>query len=142
MKKLVWLAVSVLMVLSLVLAACGPAATPSAPSTPTTPTAPTAPTAPTPTTQEKTAVTAPPVPSRAGQEVVVSSEKPQYGGTLVLTQSANVLNWNDGQTVSWNFIYDTLHGGNWISGAAGGYGKNETDWTGSYELNRARIFSR
>ena len=70
-KKVLWMVVSGLMALSLVMAACGPAATTTTPTTPTTATTPTTPTTPIvePTQQ-------PPV--------TPTGEKPKYGGTLTL----------------------------------------------------------
>jgi len=76
-KKILWLAVSSLMALSLIVAACGPAAAPGEPTTPTTPTTPTAPT--TPTTE------------KPQQEVVKPTEvKPKYGGTLYLALTSDI----------------------------------------------------
>ncbi|MBI4188102.1 MAG: ABC transporter substrate-binding protein [Chloroflexi bacterium] len=65
-RKYLWLSLTCVMVLSLVLASCAPAAAPMAPTAPTTPTAPTAPTVP----------TAPVTPAAP------AVEKPKYGGTV------------------------------------------------------------
>ncbi|MEK7353176.1 MAG: ABC transporter substrate-binding protein, partial [Chloroflexota bacterium] len=75
-----WLVVSGLMALSLVMAACAPAATPTVPATPTTPATPAAPTAPT------TPVREPP----QKEAVAPAPDKPKYGGTLTIISGANI----------------------------------------------------
>ncbi|MEK7354759.1 MAG: ABC transporter substrate-binding protein, partial [Chloroflexota bacterium] len=81
-RKILWLAAIGLMALSLVMAACGPAATPTTPTAPTTPTTPTTPTAPTtPTT---------PVEEKVQKEAIApAAEVPQYGGTLNVAVTTN-----------------------------------------------------
>ena len=73
-RNTLWLAVNGLMVLSLLIAACGPAATPTTPTAPTTPAATTTPSAPGEAPTQKEAVKA-------------LSEKPKYGGTLTIAQT-------------------------------------------------------
>ena len=75
-KKILWTVVSGLMALSLVIAACGPAATPTTPTTPTTSTTPTTPTKPGEEPTQKEAVK--PV-----------EEKPKYGGVFYLGLGAD-----------------------------------------------------
>ena len=106
-----WLCVSLLMVLSLILASCGP----SEPTTPTTPTTPTSPTTPTTPTQPSTPA---------------ESEKPQYGGTFTF-----VFGEPFGFDPAFNFMMECksifltneeLLMGDWAKGPAG---TGETDWT-------------
>lgn len=127
MSRKIFLAlVSSLMVLSLVVSACGPAPSvekPAAPVEQEKPAVPTAPAAPT-----------KPVTEPAQKEAVKpAAETPRYGGTLVLTQAGNMADWTQGHTVSWNFIFDTIFGGDWTKGTAGGYGTGESDWTSNYD---------
>ncbi|MEK7353222.1 MAG: ABC transporter substrate-binding protein, partial [Chloroflexota bacterium] len=119
-KKVFWLVVSGLMVISLVMAACAPAATPTtptpAPATPTTPTAPTTPTTP---AQERP------------QKEAVSPEAPNYGGTLTLAQNTDVTLWDPSRNITgltMSLIQQELFQGDWAKGPAGGYGTSETDW--------------
>lgn len=120
-NKILWL-VSGLMALSLVLAACVPAAptppaTPTAPTTPTTPTTPTAPTAPaTPVEKEK---------------AKPSGGVPKYGGTLMLAVTNDTTTWDPARVVT-NVVIELTNEqafeGDWAKGPAGGYGTKETDW--------------
>ena len=81
-KKILWMVVSGLMALSLVMAACGPATTPTTPASPTPPAAPTTP--------------AKPGEEPTQKEAVASiAEAPKYGGTLYLT-GADVTSWSSG----------------------------------------------
>lgn len=126
-RKVLLLAVSGIMALSLVLAACQPPAAPTQPTTPTTPAAPTAPTTPaTPTT---------PTQEKARQEAVKpAAEKPKYGGTLYLVQSGDITGWDDivtrGATPGTVFriTNEAPWAGDWAKGPAGGYGTNEAFW--------------
>ncbi|MBI2850068.1 MAG: ABC transporter substrate-binding protein [Chloroflexi bacterium] len=120
-KSILWLVVSGLMALSLVLAACGPTATPTAPTTPTTPTTPTAPTTPTTPTQEK--------PQQ--EAVKPAPEGPKYGGTLTFAQNGDQSDWRPERNITGRIIgalYQQLWEGDWSRGPAGGYGTNEVDW--------------
>ena len=80
-KKTIFMTVSVFMALSLVMAACAPAATPVTPTAPATPAIPATPTPATPTT---------PAVEKPKQEAV-SSDKPQYGGTINLLQTTDLV---------------------------------------------------
>ncbi|MBI2851227.1 MAG: ABC transporter substrate-binding protein [Chloroflexi bacterium] len=127
MKKLLWLAVSILMVMSLVLAACGTAVTPTPPTTPATPTTPTAPTTPTTPTG--------PVTEKPQQEAVKpAAVAPKYGGTLTLARTTDITNWNPitelGVLVPWQLINERTWEGDWAKGPAG---TNETDWGFYYD---------
>ena len=121
MRKILWLVVSGLMMLSLLMAACGPAApaTPTTPSTPTIPVAPTTPTTPT-TPVEKEAIK--PAP-----------EVPKYGGEVRLPQATDITDFDfltttAGQTPTNPLTNQELWAGDWAKGPAGGYGTKETSW--------------
>ena len=122
-KKILWAAVSSLMSLSLILAACGPASAPTPPTAPSVPTSPATPTTP----------AAPTTPSTPTAPTPPTAETPKYGGTLILSQATDPTNWTEGQLVSFNFLYDAIFGGDWTKGAAGGYGTSESDWTSNYD---------
>ena len=82
-RMTLWLVVNGLMVLSLLIAACGPAATPTTPTATTTPTTPTAPISPTKPVQEKQ----PQQPTLIAS-AIRAAEKPKYGGTLTIVKGA------------------------------------------------------
>src|SRR3990170_5364294 len=84
-KRILWLVVSCLMALSLVIAACGPAATPTTPTAPSTPTEPT-PTAPTTPTTEK--------PQQ--EAVKPAGDVPKYGGTVTYRIGSDPTNFDSG----------------------------------------------
>ena len=85
-RKILWLVVSGLMALSLVIAACGPAATPTTPTAPVTPALPATPT--TPTT---------PVTEKPQKEVVAPApEAPKYGGALTYSQIMDTIYFDEG----------------------------------------------
>ena len=122
-KKILWLVVSVLMALSLVLAACGPASAPVTPGKPVAPSAPAAPKAPaTPVTE-----------SPQKEAVAPASDVPKYGGTLNLN-SAGPRDWEWDHSTSWGTMYDPLWGGDWAKGPAGGFGSKESDYTNNYDI--------
>lgn len=123
-RKILWVAVSSLIVMSLVIAACGPAA---APSTPTTPAAPITPAAPaTPVTPVA------PTPEKPKQEAAKpAAETPKYGGTLTLAQAGDQTNFDPSRVVTSaiiNLTHQEFWAGDWARGIAGGYGTKETDW--------------
>lgn len=130
-NKTLWLAITGIMMLSLIMAACGPAATtPTTPGTPATPVTPTTPTTPT-----------APVTEKPQQEAVTPiSDAPKYGGTLRLALGADITGWDD--VVSRGFVAgpvftltnETPWAGDWAKGNAGGYGTKETDWVGWYDV--------
>ncbi|MEK7354347.1 MAG: hypothetical protein AABZ77_07575, partial [Chloroflexota bacterium] len=102
-----------LMVLSLVMAACGPAATPT---TPTTPTTPITPTTPTPTT---------PVEEKPQKEAVApAADVPKYGGSITYRLPSDPTNFDSGTKNSGgaliNSVYEQYMGPDWLRGPAGG----------------------
>ncbi|OGO22386.1 MAG: hypothetical protein A2Z28_02440 [Chloroflexi bacterium RBG_16_51_9] len=115
-KRILWLVVGSLMALSLVMAACGPAAAPTAPTTP--------------------AETTPTTPAKLGEEptqkevVKPSAEVPKYGGTLVFN-GGDISTWDPSRVVTSaviNLTHQELWAGDWARGIAGGFGTKETDW--------------
>ena len=114
-KKILWAVVSTLMVLSLAIAACGQAATPATPSTPATPAAPATPTKPV----APAAPTAPAV--EKPQQEAVSSDRPQYGGTINLLQTTDLLVFDPafGSPVTFPLTNEHLTEGDWSKGPAG-----------------------
>lgn len=136
-KRILWLLVSGLMALSLVMAACAPAATPISPTTPTAPTAPTTPSSP----PTPTAPTTPPKPAEEPtqkESVAPTVEVPKYGGTLTLAQSGDPVRFTtieaSQSTINEALVNEELWGGDWTKGIAGGYGTKEADWVGSSNL--------
>ncbi len=133
MKKLLWLAVSVLMVLSLVLAACGQATTPPTPSTPTAPTAQSTPnTPPTP---------AQPTQEKPQQEAVKpAADTPKYGGTLTLAIVNDITRWdgviNLGVGAVYQLTNEAIWQGDWSKGPAG---TGQTDWMGFYDRFEMKV---
>lgn len=128
-KRILWVVVSGLMVLSLVAASCGPAAVPPAPATPAATTTPAIPqtqqTLPTP------AAPAAPTKERPQQETVKSvPEAPKYGGWYQLAAGDDPTIWDekDGQSRQLShmyLVYSFLLTGDWTKGPAG---TNENDW--------------
>ena len=113
-KSLAGLLVIAVMVLSLIMAACG---SPSA------------------TTTTTTAVTtsAPPqtATSTAPSTTAVSANKPQYGGTISLaiaSEGSRSDLFGLGHYAMINLAFNRLWDGDWTKGPAGGYGTGETDW--------------
>ena len=96
MKKVIWIVVSALMVLTTLIAACAPAATPTTPSAPTSP-------APTPSQVTPTATNTPNPPTQEQPQTgsASASNKPQYGGTLRLVLNADMTNFDDVVTVGY-----------------------------------------
>lgn len=94
-----------------------------------------------PTAQETTkppgtTTTKPPVTTTTAK-----STAPQYGGVLRLTLSADITWGWDGVVTSfavpgatYGITNDPLWWGDWAKGPAGGYGTNDTDWGGHYDL--------
>src|SRR3990172_2370819 len=130
MSKVIWLAVSVLMALSLALAACPPAAPPPTTPVTTTPVTPTTP-----------ATTTPPTEEKPQKEVVApAADTPKYGGTLRVALTADITGFDD--VVTRGFVSgptltvsnEALWEGDWAKGPAGGYGTKETDWIGWYDV--------
>lgn len=115
MRKIFWLIVSSLMVLSLVIAACGPAATPPAPTTQETTTTPVAPSTP-------VAPTAPVTEKPQQEAVTPAAEKPQYGGLITLSQSSDTIYFDEGtnRTMSAGaYTHEELSNYDWTKGPTG-----------------------
>ena len=129
-KKGLWLVVSLFMVLSLVLAACGPAATPTTTSTPAASTAPT------------TTAPAPVSPTQQPQQEAVkpAAETPQYGGTLTLALGGDVTSWDCVIKLGVGAIFmltnEAVWQGDWARGPAG---SSETDWMGFYDRFNQKV---
>ncbi len=118
-KKIVWLLVSCLMVLSLVMASCGEAEETGGA-----------------VTQEGTGQTVTVGAEEEEEkvveeeEVVVPSGEPQYGGTITLplTADADFDLISFGATWPQEQAHQRMYDGNWAKGLAGGYGESLTDW--------------
>ncbi|MFC2057069.1 hypothetical protein ACFLTO_05855, partial [Chloroflexota bacterium] len=113
-KKIIWLFVSCLMVLSLVMASCAPAVV-----------------------EEEEEVVEEEVmeEEEVEKEVVAPTiEVPEYGGMLRLSSSRDIIDFDvvvgkPWQAQTFTLTNEELMGGDWTKGAAGGYGTKETDWT-------------
>jgi peptide/nickel transport system substrate-binding protein len=127
-KKLVWLAVSLLMVLSLVIASCGQAVE----------------------EEEEEEEEGEVVITEEEQEQeeeeeeeAVSSDMPRYGGTLILTSPGDISYFDPMDIVMGGITLDLTHqrlwDGDWAKGIAGGYGTKETDWMSSYDVRAHKI---
>ncbi len=118
-KKILWLLVSGLMVLSLVMAACAPAAVEEK-------------------EEEKAPVTEEKAPEQKVEEEVVAptGEPPKYGGILRLPYNQDIVDFDDIVTNPWRSgplsTTETLWAGDWTKGNAGGYGTKECEWTQQY----------
>lgn len=99
------------MSLSLILAACSPAA-------PTTPASPAAPAAPTPAAPSSPSA---PAVEKAQQEASPAPNKPQYGGTINLLQTTDILYFDPiiGTPVTYQLTNEHLTEGDWSKGPAG-----------------------
>ncbi len=153
-KKIIWLVVSGLMALSLVMAACAPAAKTPLPATTNTPT--------TQTTPTTLATPAAPVAEKPQQEAVVAKdnmvklmlkkldgttiekimEKPKYGGTATFAVTSDTGEFDpafgSGPAMQPPLGYSVLLGGDWTRGPAG---TNETFWGGDGNyLGRAGLY--
>lgn len=124
-RQLLWFVVSASMLLSLLVAACGPAATPptvTAPPTATPPTPPAIPTTPTVPTN--------PVEEKAQKESAPpAAEIPKYGGTITFRSATDPVNFDSGLNrrsgVLLNTVYQQYMGSDWTTGPAG---SGTTDW--------------
>lgn len=126
-RRSIWLAMSIIMVISLLLAACSPATAPAPePAAPAAPAATTAPVSP-------AAPTVPVAESPQKESVAPSTDMPKYGGTLSLAVTGP-RDWLYDHTTSWGEMYDPLIAGAWAKGPAGGYGAKESDYTNNYDI--------
>ncbi|MEK7353903.1 MAG: hypothetical protein AABZ77_05285, partial [Chloroflexota bacterium] len=133
-RKTLVLVVSGLMALSLVMAACAPAATPTTPTPP--------PTSTTPVTPGTPATSATPVEKEAVSPVQVV---PKYGWEVRLALSTDITSFDTlsqtaGQTPTNPLTNQELWAGDWAKGPAGGYGSNETSWNSqNYDIFEFKI---
>ncbi|MFC2057162.1 ABC transporter substrate-binding protein [Chloroflexota bacterium] len=116
-KKIVWVVVSGLMALSLVMASCAPAVV----------------------EEEEEVIVEEEVEE---EEVIVEEEVvapgvevPKYGGVLTVGQERDITRWDEvvgspSQAFTQHVTNEDLWGGDWARGPAGGYGTNESDWSG------------
>jgi len=118
--------VSGLMALSLVMAACGPAAVVEEEE------------------GEKPTIKEDVVEEEKEKETVVEEEVveekgPRYGGTINIARSGDITAWDDVVSRSvcpgevFGMTNEPLWAGDWAKGAAGGYGTGETDWASYYD---------
>ena len=119
-KKILWLVVSCLMALSLVIAACSPAAAPTTPTTPTTPSTPTTPATPTTPVTEQ--------PQKEPTET--AKPTPKYGGTITLSGGDPTAGWDPTKAQAirvghMQYTSNELLGGDWTKGPQG---TGETTW--------------
>ena len=130
MKKVLWLVVSSLMVLSLVMAACTQATTATTSTTPTTQTVSTVPTTPGAPTTEK--------PQQ--EAVTPAAETPKYGGTLIQVLVGDVTGWDPVTRLGVGSLFqltnEAVWQGDWAKGPAG---TNETDWMGFYDRFQQKV---
>src|SRR3990172_3742105 len=114
-KKILWLAVNGLMALTLLVAACGPAATPTAPTVPATTTAPA-------TTTVPSSQPTPTAEKTQKEAVAPAVEMPKYGGTFNILQGADILGFDNGAGlggVTIALTHDTFGEADWSRGPAG-----------------------
>ncbi len=116
-RKIIWLLVSFLMILSLVMASCGQKAAEEAKVTEEE--------------EGKVVITEKEKEEEKEEEVVQpSSDEPQYGGTLTIPLSYEMA-WNGPlrlPSTPHELTHNHLWDGDWAKGIAGGYGTNEADW--------------
>ena len=136
-RKLLWVVVSCMMILSLVLVSCGTTTTttqsPGIKVTTETGQSTT-------TTTPKEETTTPSEETKQETEETGSSNVPKYGGTLRLVQNQDITAFDDvitqlfvpGQTV--RLTNETLWHGDWAKGDAGGYGTGKSPWLGWYDI--------
>ena len=117
-RKIVWVVVSSLMVLSLVMASCAPAAV----------------------EEEEEVVVEEVVEEEVEEEVVAPVvEKPKYGGMLRIAEIRAIQNFSPiggktSRSQTLKFTNEPLLIGDWAKGPAGGYGTLKTTWTESHQV--------
>jgi len=125
-KKVLWLVLSCLMALSLVMAACGPAAVVEEEEEEKV------------VEEEEKVVEEEEEEEEVVEEEVVEDVGPKYGGKLILSATSDIVRWSPlAHTVASDIISlvnEEIWGGNWAEGPAGGYGPSTTDWAGNYNL--------
>jgi len=128
MKKLLWIVISSIMVLTLVIASCDNTTNTGGTTT-------------TDTNDNDQVVITETETSTGGSAVYdedetdvavqVSSDKPEYGGTLNLLMTTSepdfdLINWFS--TAPQHLMHQSVWEGDWTKGPAGGYGENIVDW--------------
>jgi peptide/nickel transport system substrate-binding protein len=74
------------------------------------------------------------------EEVPISTEGPRYGGQLRLAQAFDSTAWDDVvtrsfvQPITMILTNESMWRGDWTKGPAGGYGTNECDWVAAYDV--------
>ncbi|HEY96127.1 MAG TPA: ABC transporter substrate-binding protein [Dehalococcoidia bacterium] len=77
------------------------------------------------------------------EEIVTSSDKPQYGGTITLLMGLDVndfLPWSLAPSAPVQMCNDWLWNGDWAKGPAGGYGSNQVGWETSTNLRDMKAY--
>ncbi|MFC2056006.1 ABC transporter substrate-binding protein [Chloroflexota bacterium] len=128
-RKIVWVAVSSLMALSLVMASCAPAVVEEE------------------VVEEEEVVVEEEEVEEEEEVVAPTVEAPKYGGVLKVGQSRDITNFGliTGQAQAARtgcITNEGLWAADWARGPAGGYGTNESNWSGaiySGELRDGRI---
>ncbi|UCD08453.1 MAG: ABC transporter substrate-binding protein [Dehalococcoidales bacterium] len=129
-KKVIWLVLSCLMVLSLVMVSCGGDEDTGGTVT---------------TTDKGQTVTVggddDKTPIDDDKPTIVPSGEPQYGGTLTLIQGADpsfdLISF--GATWPQEHAHQRMYDGDWTKGPAGGYGEDLTDWGESTRIPELNI---
>lgn len=128
MRKLGWMVISCVMVLSLIIASCSKEDTGGT------------------VTQEdkgQTVTVGAEEEKDEKEEVVESSDKPQYGGSITLMMALDVndfLPWSLAPSAPVQMCNDWLWNGDWAQGPAGGYGSNEVGWETSTNLRDMKAY--
>jgi peptide/nickel transport system substrate-binding protein len=121
-KKVVWLLVSCLMVVSLVMASCGPAAEEEEEEE-----------------EEEVIIGEEEEEEEEEEKETVSPDMPRYGGVLKLGTARDVMTFDNldrmGGGITLDLTNQRLWDGDWARGPAGGYGTGETDWASSYDVH-------
>ncbi|UCC16723.1 MAG: hypothetical protein JSU58_10225, partial [Dehalococcoidales bacterium] len=77
------------------------------------------------------------------EEIVTSSDKPQYGGSITLMMGLDVndfLPWSLAPSAPVQMCNDWLWNGDWAKGSAGGYGSNDVGWETSTNLRDMKAY--
>ena len=119
-KKAIWLLISSLMVVTLIIASCETETVDRVKEDETEDTVK--------ITESETTTG----PTDGDEEVVkLSSDEPQYGGTLSLASGMSISNWDPTRIITGvipGLYLNSCWEGDWAKGLAGGYGTGETDW--------------
>ncbi len=130
-KKMLWLLVSCLMVLSLVMASCGGAEETGGTVTEEG------------TGQTVTVGAEETTKEEVTQETAAPSDKPQYGGSITLAMTLDVndfLPWSLAASAPIQQCNEWLWNGDWAKGYAGGYGTGDVGWETSTNLRGMKAY--